>query len=177
MRKITLDPRLIAITAVMSAVVFVLTRMIQIPTPARGYIHLGDAAIFFAAFAFGPWVGGIAGALGTALADMTSGFPQWAPFSFLVHGLQGVLVGLIAYTAARSSARHGPAEWYRLLLAVGAGSLVVVGGYFIAGIILMGVATAATEIPANIIQALSGGIIGVPLYIAVRRAYPPLVQR
>lgn len=177
MRQKTLDPRLVAITAVMSAVVFVLTRMVQIPTPARGYIHLGDAAIFFSAFAFGPWVGGIAGALGTALADVTSGYPQWAPFSFLVHGLQGVVVGLITRAALKSAGRLSQAEWYRLLLAVGLGSLVVVVGYFIAGTILMGIATAATEIPANIIQALSGGLVGTPLFVAVRRAYPPLTQR
>lgn len=177
MRQKTLDPRLVAITAVMSAVVFVLTRMVQIPTPARGYIHLGDAAIFFSSFAFGPWVGGIAGALGTGLADVTSGYPQWAPFSFLVHGLQGVVVGLITHTAVRSADRPSQAEWYRLLLAVGAGSLVVVVGYFVAGTILMGIGTAATEIPANIIQALSGGLVGTPLFVAVRRAYPPLTQR
>jgi uncharacterized membrane protein len=176
-RQKSLDPRLVAITAVMSAVIYVLTRMVQIPTPARGYIHLGDAAIFFSSFAFGPWVGGIAGALGTALADVTTGYPQWAPFSFVVHGLQGVVVGLVVYGVSRSAGRPGQAEWYRLLLAVGLGSLVVVVGYFIAGTVLMGAPTALTEIPANIIQALSGGLIGTPLFVAVRRAYPPLVQR
>jgi uncharacterized membrane protein len=176
-RQKALDPRLVAVTAVMSAVVYVLTRMVQIPTSAQGYVHLGDAAIFFASFAFGPWVGGIAGALGTALADLTTGFPQWAPFSFAVHGLEGVVVGLVVYTASRSASRSGQVEWYRLLVAVGLGSLVVVVGYFIAGTILEGVALALTEIPANIVQALSGGLIGTPLFVAVRRAYPPLVQR
>ena len=50
------DPRALAVTAVMTAIVFVLTSMIRVPTPARGYIHLGDAGIFFSAFAFGPWI-------------------------------------------------------------------------------------------------------------------------
>lgn len=80
------DPRVLAVTAVMTAIVFVLTRMVQVPTPARGYVHLGDAGVFFGAFAFGPWVGAVAGGLGTALADVTSGFPQWAVFSFLKIG-------------------------------------------------------------------------------------------
>lgn len=174
MERRSLDPRLVAITAVLTAVTFVLTRMIQIPTPAKGYIHLGDAAIFFTAFAFGPLVGGIAGGLGTALADITSGYAQWAIFSFLVHGLQGWLVGAMVH---RLNGEAGRPSWYRALLAVGAGSLVVVAGYFIAGIILMGLGAAAAEIPANIIQALSGGLIGAPLYFAVRQAYPPLAQR
>ena len=177
MKNRALDPRLIAVTAVMAAVVFVVTGMVRVPTPVLGYVHLGDAPIFFAAFAFGPWVGAIAGALGTALADMSGGYAQWAPFSFLVHGLQGFLAGLIARTAVRSAARPGAAEWTRLLLAVAVGSLVVVGGYFIAGMILVGVAAAAAEIPFNVVQVLCGALVGTPLYLAVRRAYPPLVQR
>lgn len=168
MQRKSLDPRLVAVTAVMAAVVFVLTRMVQIPTPAKGYIHLGDAAIFFAGFAFGPWVGAVAGGLGTALADITSGYAQWAIPSFLVHGLQGWVVGALV---------RGRPDLVRILLAVLAGSLVVVGGYLIAGIILMGAAAAYLEIPANIIQALSGGVIGAPLFLAVLRAYPPLAQR
>ena len=54
---------------------------------------------------------------------------------------------------------------------------MVVVGYYIAGLILMGKALAVVDVPANIVQALSGGLIGVPLFLAVRRAYPPLTQR
>ena len=69
MQRKALDPRILAMTAVMTAIVFVLTQVNQIPTPDEGYVHLGDAGIFFSAFAFGPWIGAIAGGLGTALAD------------------------------------------------------------------------------------------------------------
>ena len=173
-QKKSLDPRSVSITAVMTAVIFVLTRMVQIPTPVGGYVHLGDAAIFFASFAFGPWVGAVAGGLGTALADITSGYAQWAFFSFLVHGLQGWVVGVIAKGAYRSGQMLG---WTRMLVGIGLGSVIVVLGYFIAGSFLMGMGGAVSEIPANIIQALSGGLVGAPLYLAVRRAYPPLTQR
>lgn len=167
MQRTSFDARLVSITAVMTAVTFVLTRLVQIPTPARGFVHLGDAAIFFAALAFGPWVGAVAGGLGTALADITSGYAQWALASLLVHGCQGWLVGALAQRRA---------EWRRMLIAVGAGVAVVVVGYFIAGIILVGLGAAASEIPANIVQALTGGVVGAPLYLAVRRAYPPLAR-
>jgi len=173
--KHSLDAKRVAITAVMTAVVFVLTRTIQIPTTAKGYIHPGDAAIFFCAFAFGPWVGGVAGGLGTALADIASGMPQWALFSFLVHGLEGWAVGWIMQYPTRPQSRS--AEWYRILVAVGVGGAIVVIGYFFAGLILAGQGAAVSEIPANILQALSGGVIGAPLYLAVRAAYPPLTQR
>ena len=46
MPRKTVDARALAVTAVMTAIVFVLTSMIRVTTPARGYIHLGDAASF-----------------------------------------------------------------------------------------------------------------------------------
>jgi uncharacterized membrane protein len=89
------NPRTLALTGVMTAVIFVLTRVIQIPTPAAGYVHLGDAAVLFAGFAFGPFVGAVASGLGTALADLTS-WPQWAPYTLVIHGLMGFVAGYMA---------------------------------------------------------------------------------
>ncbi len=159
--------RLIAVTALMAAWIFVLTRVVQVPTPAKGYIHLGDAGVIFSALAFGPEVAAIAGSVGTAAADVTSGYPQWAIFSLVVHGLQGYVVGIIV--------RH-ETEILTLLLATFASLLIVVVGYFFAGVVLMGIAAAVLEVVPNAIQAVSGGVIGIPLYIAVARAYPPLVN-
>jgi uncharacterized membrane protein len=159
--------RLIAVTALMAALIFVLTRVVQIPTPAKGYIHLGDAGVIFSALAFGPEVAAIAGGVGTALADMTSGYPQWAIFSLVIHGLQGYVVGIIV--------RH-ETEITTLLLATFVSLLIVVVGYFFAGVVLMGAALAVLELLPNVIQGISGGVIGAPLYIAAARAYPPLVN-
>jgi len=157
--------RRITLTALMAALIFVLTTVPRIPVPATGgYVHLGDAGIAFAAVAFGPWVAMAAGGLGTALADLL-GFPQWAIFSLLVHGLQGLAMGRIL---------HRGLSWARALIAAVVSIAIVVGGYFLAGVILQGAALAALEIVPNAIQALSGSVIGLPLTWAVRRAYPPL---
>lgn len=167
MSRKTFDPRTLAVTAVMTAIVFVLTRMVQVPTPARGYIHLGDAGIFFSAFAFGPWVGAVAGGLGTGLADITSGYPQWAIFSLLIHGLQGWVVG---WTSERWSGVTG------LILSTVVGGVIVVVGYLAAGMILSGVGAAIGELPLNILQVAVGAAIGVPLFVLVRQAYPPITR-
>lgn len=167
MQRRTLDPRTLAVTAVMTAVVFVLTRVVQVPTPAKGYIHLGDAGIFFSAFAFGPWVGAAAGGLGTGLADLTSGYPQWAIFSLLIHGLQGWLVG---WTSERWKDTTG------LVLSTVAGGVLVVIGYLAAGMLLSGVGAALGELPLNVIQVAAGAVVGVPLFAAVRQAYPPITH-
>jgi uncharacterized membrane protein len=161
------NPRTLAITAVMTAITYVMTRIVQVPTPARGFIHLGDAAVLFTAFAFGPWVGMIAGALGTALADLTSGYAQWAVFTLVIHGLEGYLAGRIA---------NGSANIGRLALASLVGGLVLVPGYFIAGVILSGVGGATGELLGNVFQILGGAILSIPLYLAVRRAYPRLSE-
>ncbi len=161
----TIDIRRMTVTALMAALIFVLTRLVQIPTPARGYIHLGDAGVVFAALAFGPWVGAVAGGLGTALADLTSPYAQWAIFSLVIHGVQGWAVGMFVRR------QRTPLT---LTLAVIASLVIVAGGYFAAGALLMGVGVALTEVVPNVIQALSGGLIGVPLFAAVGSAYPPL---
>jgi uncharacterized membrane protein len=157
--------RNIALTALMGALIFVLTAVPRIPVPATGgYIHLGDVGVTFAACAFGPWVGMTAGGLGTALADLL-GFPQWAVFSLVVHGLQGLAVGWILSRKV---------NWVTAVEATVAGTLIVVAGYYLAGTILEGPAVAALEVLPNTIQGLSGGLLGLPLFIAVRKAYPPL---
>ena len=84
----------IPLVAIMTAVTTVLTMFVKIPTPTRGYLNLSDTMIFFSSYAFGPWVGGIIGGLGPALSDLISGYPQWAIFTFIIDGLQAVLVGL-----------------------------------------------------------------------------------
>ena len=164
----SVDIRRMALIALMGALIFVLTAIPRIPVPATGgYIHLGDAGITFAAYAFGPWVAAFAGGIGTAMADIAGGYAQWAVFSLLVHGLQGFLMGLIVKKAVNTLS---------VVLSVIAGAAIVVGGYFIAGTILMGAGAATAELIPNTIQGLTGGLIGVPLYLAVRKAYPPLAQ-
>ena len=167
MQSRRIDPAMLAVTAVMIAIVFVLTRVIQIPTPAKGYIHLGDAGVFFSAFAFGPWIGALAGGLGTALADAAGGYPQWAIFSFLIHGAQGLVAGWLI--------RRWPTTWGLIASAV-AGGAIVVGGYLLAGMILSGMAAAVAEVPLNILQVAAGAIVAVPLFLAVRQAYPPITR-
>lgn len=159
--------RRMTLTALMAALVFVLTVAVRLPTAAGGYLHLGDAAITFSALAFGPWVGALAGGMGTGLADLYGGYPQFALISFLVHGFQGWVVGLLVQRRLTTG---------MMILAVIAGSAIVVAGYFIGGIFLLGTAAALSEVLPNTLQSMIGGALGVSLYLAVKRAYPPLTR-
>ncbi len=166
-RNTLTDPRALALTGVMTAVIFALTRGVQIPTPIGGYVHLGDAGVLFTGFAFGPAVGAIASALGTGLADLTSPYAQWTPFTLVIHALMGLMAGYLT---------RGETPWWRLLLASAVCGVILVAGYFVAGLVLVGL-EAALEVAPNVMQIVAGALVSIPLYYAVRRAYPPLIYQ
>ena len=182
----------IATLAILIAVTALFTYVIRIPiAPTRGYINFGDVAIFFTAIIFGPITALITGGVGTALADLLAGYAQWAPFTFLAHGLQGLAIGLVINTGRklhvtsqqRNQSKSGQEELtsvprkpgiVSLLLAFVLGTLVMGGIYFLTGGLMVGFAAAATEIPGNILQNVAGILVGTPLAMAVWKAYPPI---
>ena len=165
----------IASAAILTAVTVVMTIAVRIPiAPTRGYINLGDLAIYFTALSFGPLTAFIAGGLGTAIADIISGFSQWAPFSFLIHGLQGLAVGLILKLLLRRENKFSVIVSGIIVFAVG--TVIMAGGYFAVGCLMAGAGAALVEIPGNIVQNMAGIIGGYLLYSAVKKAYPPFVN-
>src|SRR5947209_20206832 len=77
------------LSAVTIVMVFLSTFLFQLPIPStQGYFNFGDIMIFTFAFAFGPVIGGISGAVGSSLSDAV-GFPTFAPFTFVIKGLEG----------------------------------------------------------------------------------------
>lgn len=168
----------VAVLAVLTAVTAVFTYLIRIPiAPTRGYLNLGDVAIYFTAFSFGPVSALVTGGLGTALADVLSGYAQWAPISLFVHGLQGCVAGLLAMVPISRKKSPGKA-WGALepgwLLAFAGGTVVMCAGYLAAGTVMVGLGAALAELPGNILQNVAGVAGGIPLTLAVRKAYPPV---
>ena len=160
----------IALAAVMTAFVTVATFFIQIPNPpTRGYINIGDAMIFTTALTFGSYIGSIAGGLGSALADLWAGYAFFAPFTLIIKGCEGLVVGFISNR--KSLARD--------LLAISIGGVVMILGYFVVEAFLLGYgfAAAATEVLGNMIQAVVGAVIGIPISTIVRRRLPQLLRQ
>jgi energy-coupling factor transport system substrate-specific component len=158
----------IALMAVMIAVTTVFTLAIRVPIMAQEYLNFSDVAIVFASLAFGPWVGLVAGGVGTALADLVGGYAQWAPLSFLAHGVEGLAIG---WLVRRRTLPH-------MLFGWAVGSLVMVAVYYIGNALFIS-NDWRLPLPAvllNLGQAVAGALVGIPLYFAVRRAYPPVEQ-
>jgi uncharacterized membrane protein len=160
----------IAVIAVMIAVVTVFTLAVRVPIPGTpgGYVNFSDVAVYFTAFAFGPWIGFVAGGVGTAIADLI-GFPATAPVTFFAHGLEALVAGLIIL---RMRSLKG------MLLGWLVGAILMVGLYFLGEPLFAGYTQpqAVAEVPFNLIQVAVGGVVGIPLVYAVRRAYPPINQ-
>ena len=169
----------IVMNGLMIALVFLATYLTRIPTPLPGgYFNLGDTMIMAAAIVLGRNTGLIAGAFGSCLADMASGSFIFAPFTFVIKGLEGYLTGLAA--VSDTSSRTIPVLKY--VLAVTVGAVVMVGCYFISETFILGyfdktfgLAAAVTEFPANLVQggigAVAGYIISVLLAKLNVRAY------
>jgi uncharacterized membrane protein len=163
------SPAMIALVALLIALTTLFTRVLTIPIPGtQEYLNLSDVAITFSALVFGPWVGMIAGGVGTAIADLSTGaYAFWAPISLVAHGLEGFLIGLIA---------RGRPSVPRMILAWFVGSTVMVACYLVGASVIEGWPTAQLGVPFNTFQALLGGVVGIPLALAVRRAYPAVDQ-
>ena len=69
----TFSVRNIALTGVLAAMVFVLTKFVSIPIPSplgKTAISCGNAMSILGALLFGPAIGGLSAGIGNALVDM-----------------------------------------------------------------------------------------------------------
>ena len=156
----------ISLMAVMSALVIVGTMVVQIPNGMGGYFNVGEVMIFVAALTFNPLIGGVAGGLGSSLADLFLGYPVFALPTLIIKGLEGLIAGFIS-----NKKNH-----YRDILAVLIAGSEMVIGYFLIEIYLWGFAGALLEIPGNITQITLGGVIGIPIALILRKRLPQILK-
>ena len=137
--------------AVFAAMIFALTRFIQIPVPGgAGYLHFGDAMIYIVASTLGgPWAL-LASALGAAIADLSS-VAVYAPISAIVK----VLIALpFVFVNKKSEKILTPLT---ICLTIPSGVITVLGYYL--GDLIVNKAYAVADIPMNIVQAVGSAII------------------
>ncbi len=155
----------ISLVAVSAAIVAVFTMVVRIPISATGgYISLVDAGVSFVAYAFGPFTGFIAGGVGTALADILGGYAQWAPVSFLVHGVEALVLGIIIKKDSSSILM-------KILASLIAVAIVSLGYLLLSSLYLVTFAEALAEVPFNALQSGAGAVVGLLLYEAVNKGY------
>ena len=165
----------VGIVAAFATLAFVGTTIIRIPIPATGgYFNLGDTFVMIAALLYGPIIGGLVGLIGPALSDAI-GFPQFILATAIVKGLEGLAIGAIGGRTRRAGAG-------RPLAALGAGVVILVGGYFVfeafvypllaKTIPFFGVTdpkAALAEVIPNLLQGVISAVIAFGIWRVFRR--------
>ena len=158
----------LVICALFIALTFVATWLINIRLPlvgSGGLIHLGNVPLFVAAMLFGKKTGALAGGIGMALFDLMSGWTAWAPFTLVIVGSMGFVVGWIAEKKTFKNAQVNN------VLSVILALIIKVVGYYFAEVILYGNWVAPLgSIPGNVLQVGVAGII-VLAFIEYLRKY------
>ena len=86
----------IVMAALMAALACVATMIIKIPSPLKGYLNLGDCIVLVSGWMLSPTYGFLAAGLGSALADVFSGYVTYAPATFVIKGVMA-LVAFYSY--------------------------------------------------------------------------------
>ena len=147
------------ITAAMyAALACVATMVIKIPSPLNGYINLGDCIVLLAGWMLSPLYGFMAAGLGSALADLFSGYIIYAPATFLIKGTMA-LIACYGFRLLQKRCGKLPS---RILSGASAEIFMVLGYYVFEGF-LYGFGPSAANIPANGVQGIAGLILGVML--------------
>lgn len=136
----------VVMLAMMMALCCVLTVFVQIPM-GNGYVNFGDAVIFLAASLLGPVAGAIVGGIGSALADIFSGYVVYAAFTLVVKAAEGFVCGW-----AYKRLFHTQKWVVRRILSMVLGSLCVIAGYFFTDFILYGIAAGCLSLLSSLIQ-------------------------
>ena len=151
--------RLLTLSATLTAIVTIATMIVQIPSPMNGYVNLGDCFVLLSAWMLGPVYGTAAAAVGSALADILTGYTIYAPGTFVIKGLMALAACLLVKIfISRKKLFAG-----RIVSAVAA-ELIMVFGYFLYSALIFGEGlAAAVSIPGNLMQGLIGLVASVVL--------------
>ena len=148
----------IVMAALMAALTCVATMIVKIPSPLKGYLNLGDCVVLTAGWMLSPVYGFLTAGLGSALADLFSGYVVYAPATFLIKGL----MALIAYYGCKLIHKKFGDLPSRIISGIAA-ELMMILGYFVFEGCMYGFGPSVVNIPANGVQGVAGLIIGVIL--------------
>ena len=139
------------IAGIFSALVFVITAYLHIPT-YNGYVHCGDGLIFVAACILPMPYSIVVGVLGAMLADLLTGFAIWAPGSMIIKGLLALLF----------TCKSNKIITKRNLIMLLPAALISAAGYYLYEVLITGSFIASLSgIPGSLVQAAASSVVYV----------------
>lgn len=104
--KSKVDVRTLAIAALFAGLSYISFQVFRIDIPMgteKTAFHLGNTFVALGAMLIGGPLGGVAGAVGMTIADLTSGYATSAPKTFVLKLLIGLIVGVVAHRGFKLS--------------------------------------------------------------------------
>ena len=158
--------RRIVLTGLFSALIFIFTAYIHVPTGA-GYTHAGDGFIYLAACLLPAPYAVAAGMIGGALADGLTGFPVWIPATIVVK----------AVTALFFTSKRDKIVNLRNILGILPSLAVCIVGYSIyEGVFMAGgfnkaaVIAAFSQTPFYVVQVFASSVLFIAAGAALDRS-------
>ena len=173
----TLTTKKIVMTAMLAALVAASSALrITVPADITGTssFHLGNILCALSGILLGPWLGGLAAGLGSAIYDMFN--PLYISecwMTFLMKGAYGLAAGSIAWWAGKAWTPKGGVAWVKSVAATIIGALTYAAlylgkSYFYSGLLMKGLTPDAalvamlSKIPATIFNMVVA-IVGAPI--------------
>jgi len=126
----------VAILVIFTSLVCVSTMVFSIYVPqTRGFFNIGETMVYVTALLFGPFIGSIAGGVGSMFADIFLGYWYYAPATLVIKACEGGIVGFLSIKKPKFRSKI---QWTALTLAVGliAGFLLTyIGSSFYTGLV------------------------------------------
>ena len=179
MKKQAITTKHLVLTALLAALTVAGSALrVTLPIEIAGTtsFHLGNIMCALSGLLLGPWLGGLASGLGSAIYDLTN--PLYIPecwITFLTKGAYGLAVGLVVWKSKDSWG------YVKAILATAVGALTyailyLAKSYFYNGLLIKGLTSAAAlttviaKLPATIFNAVVAIIFAPILGIAIRKA-------
>jgi len=177
--KSVVSTRRLVLTSLMAALTVAGSALrITLPLEIAGTtsFHLGNIMCALSGILLGPWLGGLAAGLGSAIYDMMNPlYISEAWITFLMKGLYGLVAGLVSVLGVHKSADR------KALPAATAGAVTyaicyLAKSYFYSGRLLSGLSpeaamiTILSKLPATIFNAVIAIIFAPILAVTIQKA-------
>lgn len=138
-------------SAIFAALIFVITRVVQIPIPL-GYLNIGNSFILACCVLVPSPAGIYAGAIGSALADLTS-YPAYTIPTLIIKSLMPLVFYLICRLPWKKT-------WLKQMTAALISTLIPLFGYTLTGCFLYGgFAAGMAQFPGLLIEYAANAVI------------------
>ena len=166
--------RTIVMAALFAALCCLATMVIKVPTlGTNGYVNIGDSVVLLSAWLLGNPYGALAAGVGSALADLLSGYPAYIPATAVIK----FIMALVACSIYRAMTGKGVHRLISYAVSAAVAEVIMVAGYFLYESTVLGYGLAASaSMLSNAVQAITCSVLGIMLAFAITPVFNRLAS-